>query len=110
MIIENPQLLLGEASRDLYEFFFSACTKPVDKQKRICNRNLKTSQLAVARSCKRSDAGFVLPSIIDGGSPATAMLGAVCLQFLAPATRGLEAFGWRVLKPEQGLRWVEWRA
>ena len=35
------------------------------------------------------------------------MPGAVCLQFLAPATRDLEAFGWRVLKPKQGLIWVE---
>ena len=38
------------------------------------------------------------------------MPGAVHSQFLAPATRDLEAFGWRVLTPEWRPRWVEWRA
>ena len=34
MIIENPQLLLAsEGEAEFYEFFFSTCTKPVDKQK-----------------------------------------------------------------------------
>ena len=37
------------------------------------------------------------------------MSGAVHLQFLAPATRCLEAFGWRVLMAKWRLRWVEWR-
>ena len=33
MIIEKPQPSLGEAGDEGYEFFFSASTKPVDKQK-----------------------------------------------------------------------------
>ena len=35
------------------------------------------------------------------------MPGAVQLQLLAPATRGLKTFGWRVLMPVRRLRWVE---
>ena len=77
--------------------FFSK--KTIDKQKRIGNRSVGANnfQIAVARSCRRIVAGFLLPSIIDGGSPATAMPGAVYLQLLAPATRGRTASGWRVL-------------
>ena len=47
------------------KFFFSACTKPVDKQKWSATKALvpQNSQVAVVRPCRRIDAGFLLPLI-----------------------------------------------
>ena len=65
MIIEKPQPPLGEAGDEGYEFFFSACTKPIDKQKRFATRasEPRNSRMAVIRPCRCIVAGFLLPSV-----------------------------------------------
>ena len=43
-IRENPQLALAVAGREVYEFFFSTSTEPVDKQKRIGDKRVPEPQ------------------------------------------------------------------
>ena len=93
------------------KFFFSTCTKPVDKQKWSATKasEPQNSYTALTRPCKRIVAGFLLPSVYRQRESGHNNARGCPVAVSSSPTRGLEAFGWRVLMPNWRLRWVEWR-
>ena len=92
--------------------FFSK--KTIDKQKRIGNRSVGANnfQIAVARSCRRIVAGFLLPSIHrrweSGHSNVRGCLSAV-VSSRHPRSNSLR-LACVDAEVEARLRWVEWQA